>query len=235
MTENTRAAPDPYLIPQLATGALITIDVQRCTLDDQPAEIPGTTDVLEAIVDVIERFRAAGKPIVHMVRLYRPDGSNVDLCRRAAVRAGRSLFLAGSDGSELAPGLLADPETRLDPEQLLRGEPQPVGANEHVLYKPRWGAFFQTSLDDHLRGRGVDTIVFCGANFPNCPRTSIYEASERDYRIVVVGDALSRLERQGTAELEAIGVRVWSTRKLGVELAGEESAARHPQARNGGT
>lgn len=232
MTENAPAASDPHLVPQLGTAALITIDVQRCTLDGQAVEIPGTTDILPAIVEVIERFRAVGKPIVHMVRLYRSDGSNVDLCRRAAVRAGRSLFLAGSDGSQLAPGLLDDEETRLDPERLLGGEPQPVGPDEHVLYKPRWGAFFQTSLDQHLRRHGVDTLVFCGANFPNCPRTSIYEASERDYRIVVVRDAVSRLDPQGIAELEGIGVSVWSTRELGEQLAGSrlEKAMTQPRA-----
>ena len=33
--------------------------------------------------------------------------------------------------------------------------------------------------------------MFCGCNFPNCPRTSIYEASERDFRVVLARDAIS--------------------------------------------
>jgi nicotinamidase-related amidase len=48
--------------------------------------------------------------------------------------------------------------------------------------------------------------VFTGCNFPNCPRTSVYEASERDFRIVVLEDALSGLYPQGRKELENIGV-----------------------------
>jgi hypothetical protein len=55
---------------------------------------------------------------------------------------------------------------------------------------------------------GEDYTAFAGCNFPNCPRTSIYEASERDFRIVVIDDAVSGLYDRGRAELEGIGVRV---------------------------
>jgi nicotinamidase-related amidase len=61
---------------------------------------------------------------------------------------------------------------------------------------------------------GVDTLVFCGCNFPNCPRTTIYEASERDYRIVLVEDAVSGIYEEGKTELRRIGVRIWPTQKL---------------------
>lgn len=45
-----------------------------------------------------------------------------------------------------------------------------------------------------------------GNNFPNCPRTSIYEASERDFKLGLVTDAMSRVYEQGIEELENIGV-----------------------------
>ena len=50
-----------------------------------------------------------------------------------------------------------------------------------------------------------------GCNFPNCPRTSIYEASERDLRIMLVSDAISGLYDQGRSELENIGVVIADT------------------------
>jgi nicotinamidase-related amidase len=53
-----------------------------------------------------------------------------------------------------------------------------------------------------------------GCNFPNCPRTSIYEASERDFRIVLVEDAVSGLYERGTEEMRNIGVRLMSTNEL---------------------
>jgi nicotinamidase-related amidase len=44
--------------------------------------------VLPTIAALAAAFRAAGRPIVHLVRLYRSDGSNVDLCRRRRSRPG---------------------------------------------------------------------------------------------------------------------------------------------------
>jgi len=57
----------------------------------------------------------------------------------------------------------------------------------------------------------VNTVVVCGCNFPNCPRATVYEASERDLRVMLVADALSGLYEQGRKELENIGVQVAST------------------------
>ena len=82
------------------------------------------------------------------------------------------------------------------------------------MYKPRWGAFFGTRLEQHLRGVGATTLVFAGCNFPNCPRTSIYEASERDFRIVAVSDAISGFDDRGCRELQGIGVTVVQAREL---------------------
>ena len=86
-----------------------------------------------------------------------------------------------------------------------------VGPQESIIYKPRWGAFFGTRLEQHLGGLTVSTLVFAGCNFPNCPRASIYQASERDFRIVVIEDALSGLYDRDRTELENIGVRVLDT------------------------
>jgi nicotinamidase-related amidase len=95
-----------------------------------------------------------------------------------------------------------------DHELLLAGSMQQVGPAEHVMYKARWGAFYQTDLERHLRESGSNTVVFAGCNFTNCPRTSIYEASERDFRIVLVSDAVSGLYDRGLEELRGIGVDV---------------------------
>lgn len=205
---------DPLLRPDFATAALITIDVQRDTLDGQPMEVPGTSAALPLMQALAAAFRAAGRPIVHMLRLYLADGSNVDLCRRRAVLAGEPLLLAGSPGSQLAPGLGPEGMAELDHDALLAGAPQYLATGEAIMYKPRWGAFFETALDDHLRDQDVTTLVVCGCNLPNCPRTSIYEASERDYRLVLARDAVSRLSPEAIVELEDIGVRVWPTSRI---------------------
>jgi len=195
-----------YTEPDFTSAALITIDTQKDFLDGQPFEIPGTTAVLPKMQTLLQGFRKHNKPIVHIVRIYKKNGSNVDLCRRRAVIQGFRVVIENTPGSELADKLLADPSVPLDHQKLLSGSIQKVSTNEVIIYKPRWGAFYQTPLDAHLKRVGISTLIFTGCNYPNCPRTSIYQASERDYKIVLVQDAVSGLYPIGLAEMKNIGV-----------------------------
>ncbi len=200
-----------YTEPEWAKSALITIDTQCDTLDGQPFEIPGTSAILPRMQALLQIYREAEKPIIHIVRLYKADGSNVDLCRRELIEHGAALVLAGSSGCQLAPELLPHAGIELDAEFLLSGGIQKINSSEVAIYKPRWGAFYHTSLEHYLRELGISTLVFSGCNFPNCPRTSIYEASERDFRVVLVEDAISGLYEQGLREMHNIGVELIST------------------------
>ena len=200
-----------YTKPEWSKSALITIDTQCDTLDNQPFEIPGTSAILPRMEALLQVYREAEKPIIHVVRIYNADGSNVDLCRRALIERGAKLVLAGSSGCQLAPELLPYADIELDTDLLLCGGIQKLNLGEVIIYKPRWGAFYNTPLEHHLRERGVSTLVFSGCNFPNCPRTSIYEASERDFRVVLVEDAISGLYEHGRREMHNIGVELIST------------------------
>jgi nicotinamidase-related amidase len=212
MTQSRFTAPD------YARAALISIDLQRDFLDNGPFAVTGTSAVIPAICRVVSCFRTRAQPIFHVVRLYEEDGSNLDVCRRHLVDDGSIPVRSGSAGSQLAPELLPSAAT-LNSAVLLKGSLQLLSTNEWALYKPRWGAFYQTSLEGHLRALGVSTLVFVGCNFPNCPRASIYEASERDFRVVAVTDAISGMYDRGVAELENIGVSVVTSD----ELAGDGS------------
>lgn len=204
-------ANDRYTRPLAGSAALVLIDVQRDFLDipgvDAPMPVVGTRAAIPAMAKLATAFRQRGLPIVHVVRLYEPNGSNVDPVRRQSIEQGARIAVPGSAGSQIAAELVPN-VVALDHELLLAGGFQPVGTAEHVMYKPRWGAFYHTDLERHLRESGSDTLVFAGCNFPNCPRTSIYEASERDFRIVLVSDAISGLYDRGIEECRAIGVDV---------------------------
>jgi nicotinamidase-related amidase len=207
---------DPYTRPLPDSAALVLVDVQRdFYADDAPLPLEGTKAAIPAMASLVTEFRDRAMPIVHVVRLYRPDGSNADVVRKQAIERGARFAVPGSAGSQIAPELLPNP-VELDHELLLSGELQQIGPREHVMYKARWGAFYQTKLEQHIHDTGSDTLVFVGCNFPNCPRASIYEASERDFRIVLVSDALSGLDDRGIKECRAIGVDV---RNLSATLA----------------
>lgn len=82
------------------------------------------------------------------------------------------------------------------------------------MYKPRWGAFYQTQLEPFLKQRGIDTLLFTGCNYPNCPRTSLYEASERDFRLMLASDAMSQLYPKAIEEMKNIGVNVCTVTEI---------------------
>jgi nicotinamidase-related amidase len=197
-----------YTEPDFPSSALITIDTQTDTLDGQPLEIRGTSAILPQMRLLLDQYRKQQRPIVHIVRIYKADASNVDLCRRELVEEGAPLLVENGAGTELAEALFAPDAVRLDTELLLSGGIQKISPFEVIIYKARWGAFFQTPLEQHLREQDVNTLVFTGCNYPNCPRTSIYEASERDFKIVLVEDAISGLYPKGKEEMQNIGVRL---------------------------
>ncbi len=218
-----------YTDPDWANAALLTIDVQRdFTLAGAPAEIPGTMEVVPKTRRLIEAFRQGNRPIVHVVRIYRPDGSNVDVCRREGVERGERVVLAGSGGAELVDELKPSPQVRLDAELLLGGGLQEIGYKEWIMYKPRWGAFYRTPLREHLNDLCTNTLVICGCNFPNCPRATTYEASERDFRVVLATDATSGVYERGLRELGNIGVNLIDSdgclNELSIEEVGQPQA-----------
>jgi nicotinamidase-related amidase len=202
-----------YITPDREHSALLIIDVQRdFTLMGATAEIPGTLQAVQYIQRLVHVYRERGYPIIHIIRLYRADGSNVDLCRRRAIEDGKQVVIPGSDGAEFMDELKPSSAIRLDSSLLLSGQLQQIGTMEWIMYKPRWGAFYNTLLEKHLlHNLDVNTVVVCGCNFPNCPRTTIYEASERDFRIILAKDATSLIYNIGLQELENIGVLLMNT------------------------
>jgi len=207
-----------FVAPEWNSSALVVIDVQTEFVSGAMT-VPGTADRIPALSRLVSAFRTAGRPIVHVVRLYVPGGTDTDLPRRAEILAGREVAAPGSDGSQI-PAELLPAGAQLDPELLLAGGFQEVGPAEHIVFKPRWSAFYRTELEQHLRERGVSTVVVAGCNLPNCPRATLFDASERDYRAVIVEDATSQVTQERLHDLTLIGVIVTDVASVEKELLG---------------
>jgi nicotinamidase-related amidase len=204
-----------YLTPERHRVALLTIDVQRdFVLPTGPASSSGASAAVPHIQRLVRAFRAANAPIVHATRLYRCDGSNVDLCHRASIEAGARIVMPGTLGAELIDDVKPEGAERIQPDLLLSGNLQEVGPQEWVCYKPRLSAFFQTPLEAHLKSLGISTIVICGIDFPTSPRSTVYAASNRDFRILLATDAISCATDSGLDELAQIGVYLMGTDPL---------------------
>ncbi|OAB38652.1 isochorismatase [Paenibacillus macquariensis subsp. defensor] len=208
-----------YIEPNFNQCAVITIDTQNdFSLPGAIAEIIGTNEVLPQMESILETCRRNQIPIIHVIRLYKEDGSNVDICRKEMIESGADIVRPGSTGADLVSSIKPLHTEELNSQDLLNGKIQCIGDLEWVMYKPRWGAFYQTHLEDFLREKEIDTLIFIGCNFPNCPRTSIYQASERDFKVVMVEDAISGVYSKGIDEISNIGVKVYTTNRLLQEL-----------------
>ncbi|WP_200342213.1 cysteine hydrolase family protein [Rhodovibrio sodomensis] len=198
-----------YITPQRAHAALLTVDAQRDYIDpDSPVKSAGANHTLEPLRRLVHGVREASLPIFHAVRFYKPDGSNVDLARRRAVEEGMRVLMPGSRGADLIPEVAPESAPRLDPHLLQDGGIQELGRREEVLYKPRWGAFYRTSLEQRLHNIGVNTLIVVGANFATSGRATVLEASERDFRVVMVPEASSGLRDTGANDMARIGVNL---------------------------
>lgn len=106
-------------------GAADHRDVQNdFTVAGAPGEVAGTLAAVPAMRRVVTAFRQARLQIVHVVRLYHPDGSNADLPRREQIEAGTRLVAPGTAGARIVDGLGPDGEVDPDGELLLSGRLQ---------------------------------------------------------------------------------------------------------------
>ena len=65
-----------------------------------------------------------------------------------------------------------------------------------IVRKVRVGAFSTTDLDAQLRERGVDTLILAGISTSGVVLSTVRDASDRDYRVVVLADATADPEAE---------------------------------------
>jgi nicotinamidase-related amidase len=65
---------------------------------------------------------------------------------------------------------------------------------DYVVEKPRASAFYATPLEVLLRGLAVETVVVVGCYTNQCVEATVRDAWARDYRVVVVTDAVAAFD-----------------------------------------
>jgi nicotinamidase-related amidase len=71
-------------------------------------------NTVQYIQRLVQQYRKQDYPITHVIRLYRPDGSNVDLFRRQVIGNGKQVVIARSDGAQLMDELKPSPNIKLN-------------------------------------------------------------------------------------------------------------------------
>jgi nicotinamidase-related amidase len=155
--------------------ALLVMDYQPGIVDS----LPDPDALLDRTAGAIELARGRGATIGY-VRVAFEDADYDAMpatSRMAAVAAsaGRAAFHADS------------PTTAVHE----RVAPEP---GDIVVRKIRVGAFSTTDLDEQLRARGITTLILAGISSSGVVLSTVRDASDRDYRLLVLADCCADRE-----------------------------------------
>ncbi|RII19038.1 isochorismatase family protein [Alternaria sp. MG1] len=173
--------------------ALIIIDMQRDFLSpggylsSQGYSLTRFEPLIPRIVSLLSTFRRAGFPIIHT-----REGHNASLATVSSREAHRSRVNSAEIGSQGPLGRL-----------LIRGQEgheivedlKPL-EGELVVDKPGRSAFAHTELDLMLRAKGVSNLVVCGVTADACVSSTVREASDRGYDVLVVEDGVESVSEE---------------------------------------
>lgn len=173
-----------------ATGYLGTLD---------PSSTARFRPLLDTISSLLHAFRRAGFPVLHT-----REGHDASLSSVSSRERHRSGVCGAAIG---APGPMGRFLVRGEKGHGIVPEVAPV-EGETVIDKPGRGAFTGTELDTVLRGKGVRNIVVCGVTADACVSSTVREASDRQYDVLVVTDGVESMSE---------GLKKWSLESITVE------------------
>lgn len=178
-----------------ARTAVVLVDAHRGHLDLDVATMPVAPEdaarVRGALARLVRGARAAGVPVVHVVMTHRripfPGAEAMTNPFWRAVEAARETLTPGRPSTISGHNLEGSPQTEILPEL----GPDPVDVV--IRSKKRLSAFYGTDLDVVLRIRHVATVVLAGINTNTCVLCTAFDAFNRDYQVVVAGDAVASM------------------------------------------
>ncbi|CAN5192180.1 hypothetical protein BH11ACT2_BH11ACT2_11250 [soil metagenome] len=177
--------------PMVAVGntVLIVVDIQGGSTSEAESrsEIPAMTGRASRrprVQSLIAHFRDSGRPVVFIQEVHKP--SLIDIGRE----------LDGAEGPHCVEGW---DETELAPWLAPR-------ADEFVIRKRRYSAFFGTELEIVLKAYRAETVVLVGGLTDVCIHYTAVDAHQHDYHVRVVTDGVGgSSQRAHDNALEAIG------------------------------
>lgn len=168
-----------------AKTALLMIDMQRDFCYPEGVGGTGGEDVgpLQTIIPQVKKLLEAGRAanlfIVHTREGHTPDLSTLhDMRRLSSRQAGAQIGNKGPMGRFLVRGEYGhDFVDGLQPQ-----------ANEIVVDKPGFSAFFKTNLESILRDHGITHTIVCGVTTECCVQSTIRGAVDRGFFSLIVSD-----------------------------------------------
>jgi len=155
--------------------AVVVVDMQNGFCHpDGALYAPGSEDAIEPVGDVVAAAREAGAPVVWTRDVHPPEQFDDAHYYDEFDRWGEHV-LEGSWEAEIVD--------ELDPRE-----------EDLVVVKHTYDAFYRTQLEGWLETHGVDDLVICGTLANVCVLHTASSAGLRDYRPVLVEDAVGAIE-----------------------------------------
>jgi nicotinamidase-related amidase len=154
--------------------ALLVIDMQEEFVKPgwTPFWVPAATEAVPRVRALIECCRRTRVPVI-----YTTSGNTNRFLDRP--KSGMSM-------PNRYPRLTIQHEDWFrDGRILAEIAPEP---GEIVLFKPSYGAFYDTPLETILRNMGKDTVIVCGTRTNFCSGTTARQAYERGFQVVFGSD-----------------------------------------------
>ena len=219
-----RVLPDGFdLYADAAKSAVVSIDMHRGHLADTPdcpCPAPRAREIVEPIDAFHDEARGLGVPIVHIRTVLRKGGVDDVNGLRAAWRDVFPLYVGAipnADEHAIVGSRWTEFETRVEP------------GDQIVQTKKRLSIFYPTDLDFLLRNMGTRTVVLNGGFTDCCVLNAAFDASNRDYRVVVLRDLVRGTnEEMEDAALKMVSIHmglVMDSADLLAEWAGRGAAA----------
>jgi nicotinamidase-related amidase len=154
---------------------------------DPPSTALLVMDFQQAIVGMIEDSDTLVARAAEAIDLVRRRGGHIGYVRVAFTAADlEDIPPTSSMGARIASGPQAfmddSPTTQIDERVAPRN-------GDIIVRKTRVGAFSTTDLAQQLAGRGVDTLILAGISTSGVVLSTVRDASDRDYRLLVLADA----------------------------------------------
>jgi nicotinamidase-related amidase len=150
-------------------SALLVMDYQKVLLENYLPE-DQAAKVLASTANLIGAARAGGMSVIYVTVAFRRGHPEV---------SGRNRLFTLLKDSGLFSREAAD--TAIHPAVA------PLG-DEPVVIKHRIGAFAGTDMETLLRSSGVDTLVLVGITTAGVVLSTVRQAFDKDYRLVVASD-----------------------------------------------
>ena len=179
---------------EIARSALIVVDMQNDFVHpdggfaqraranpEAQIDMPFLMGTIPFVRRLADSFRAAGRPVVYIAHVLKPDYSDAQFPywrhARGALAGNRTFITEGTWGAQIID--------ELKPHE-----------GEHLVVKKGFGGFSNTPLDTILRAMGVTTCVVAGVTTCVCVSTTIRGGVEHNYRMILVKDAIAEVSRE---------------------------------------